>query len=70
MKLKDLKEWIAKLPKEFDEFDIVNAECGLINEEYTYRLDKPVTMLDVDENTKEILILNDEDKKKTMDLDK
>ena len=62
MKLRDLREWIERLPKKFDDFDVVNAECGVIDEEYTFRLDKPVTVLDIDENTKEILIMNDENK--------
>lgn len=60
MKLKELKAWIDQLPKEFMEFDVCNAENGEVTEdgEYTYRLDKPVVSLDVDEDTKEILILN------------
>ena len=44
MKLKELKEWIETLPKEFLEFDVVNGELRILNEEkeLTYRLDKPV----------------------------
>lgn len=65
MKLKEIKKWIESLPKEFLEFEVVNAENGDLTEdgEYTYRLDKPVTSLDVDIDNQEILILNDNPKK-------
>ena len=59
MKLKDIKEWIDKLPKEFMEYDVVNAEEGIIDEEYHYRIDKPIISLGVDEDTKEIMFSND-----------
>ncbi len=61
IKLKDLKEWINTLPNEFLEFDVVNAEEGQLTEdgEYTYRFDKPVVSLNVDEENSEILIMND-----------
>jgi hypothetical protein len=61
MKLKEIKKWIESLPKEFLEFEVVNGEYGeLIKEdEITYRLDKPITTLTVDEGNKEIIFLND-----------
>ena len=61
MKLKDVKNWVENLPVEFLEFDVVNAEEGKITEEgdVLYRLDKPVTSLNVNEESKEILFLND-----------
>jgi hypothetical protein len=59
MKIKDLREFINNLPEEFEEFDIVNAEMGeYLGGEFTYRLDKPVTTLAIDEESKELLILN------------
>lgn len=60
MTLKELKDWVNNLPENFDEFEVMNAEYHQIDEQYMYRLDKPVTMLTVSESTKEILILNDE----------
>jgi hypothetical protein len=63
MTLRELKNWVDSLPSEFLEFEVVNAEAGKINgTEFSYRLDKPVTILTVDEQNKEILILNDSDK--------
>lgn len=63
MTLKDLKNWVDSLPEEFSEFQLVNAEAGNIKgTEFSYRLDKPVTILTVDEENKEILILNDAEK--------
>jgi len=60
MKLKELLEWINSLPPEFLEFTLMNAEQGVLSEEdgLTYRLDKPVVSLNVDEQTQEILLLN------------
>jgi hypothetical protein len=59
MKLKELKDWLDTLPDEFLEYSVVNGEVGIIDDEYHYRVDKPVTTLTVDEENKEIIILND-----------
>jgi len=59
MILQELKDWINKLPDEFLEFSVVNGEYGELDGEFTYRVDKPVTALTVDTETKEIVILND-----------
>lgn len=58
MKLREIKEWIDNLPESFLEFEVVNGEEANINEEYHYRIDKPIVSLGVDEDTKEILFLN------------
>ena len=59
MKIIELKEFIDNLPEEFLEYEIVNAEMAEDSiEEFTYRLDKPVTTLAIDEESKELLILN------------
>lgn len=59
MKLIELLNWIQSLPPEFLEFIVVNAEQGDLTEDgLTYRLDKPVMSLNVDEENKEILLLN------------
>lgn len=63
MILKELKDWINKLPDGFLEFSVVNGEYGELDGEFKYRVDKPVTVLTVDEETKEIIILNDIDEK-------
>ena len=62
MKLNELKEWINSLPPEFDEYTVVNGEYGVLDGEHFYRVDKPVTTLTVDDDDKEIVILNDTDK--------
>lgn len=60
MKLIDIKNWIESLPIEFLEFDVVNAEVHHSeNNNLYYRLDKPIVTLSVDEETKEILFLNE-----------
>jgi hypothetical protein len=60
MKLKEVKNWIDNLPLEFLEFDVVNAEEGKLTKdgEVLYRFDKPVVSLNVNEESKEILFLN------------
>ena len=60
MKTKELKDWVNSLPEKFDEFEVCNAEFFKNeDDDYMYRLDKPVTMLTVSEETNEILILNE-----------
>ena len=59
MTLIELKNWLDTLPEEFNEYSVVNAELGIIDDEYNYRYDKPVTTLAISEESKEILILND-----------
>lgn len=61
MKLKELKEFLAKLPAHMDEFDVVNGEVGVLpsdtgNDEdnVVYRVDKPIIALYVDEKSFEI----------------
>jgi hypothetical protein len=59
MTLRELKTWLNKLPEEFLDFSVVNGEVGMLEGQYMYRLDKPITTLTVDEENKEIVILND-----------
>lgn len=58
MILKELKNWINRLPSEFDEYSVVNGEVGYIElegkEDGYYRVDKPIITLTVDEDSKEI----------------
>jgi hypothetical protein len=59
IKLKELRNWVNQLPSELDEFNVVNAEFGEFTDgDFMYRLDKPVVTLVVNEDTKEILVLN------------
>lgn len=58
MKLKDLKQWIEKLPIETEEYDVTLAVLGKTDDEqYWYRKDDPVYALDIDQETKEILLM-------------
>ena len=61
MKLNEIKKWIESLPEEFLDYDVVNAEEGPLDEDgdLTYRLDKPIMVLTVNEPGKEIIFLND-----------
>jgi hypothetical protein len=62
MTLAELKEFINKLPKDMDDHIVVNGEYGFIdpNDENSlvYRADKPVLMITIDKNDKEILLLH------------
>lgn len=61
MELHEIIDWAKTLPTDFCKFKVVHAEVGNIDDtEYTYRLDKPITSLSVDEETNEILFLSDE----------
>jgi hypothetical protein len=59
MTLQELKTFLDTLPEEFLEFAVVNGEIGMLDDQYMYRIDKPVTTITVDEETKEVVILND-----------
>jgi hypothetical protein len=71
MTLQELKTWLSDLPEEFLEYQIVHAEVLKLDTddqeyaddegEYTIRVDKPITALTVDQNSKEILIMNEFD---------
>jgi hypothetical protein len=62
MTLAELKEFINNLSKDMDNFIVVNGEYGFLNpndeNSLVYRVDKPVLMITVDENDKEILLLH------------
>jgi hypothetical protein len=62
MMLGELKEFINKLPEEMDNYVVVNGEYGFLDPDddnsVVYRVDKPVLMITVDEDDKEILLLH------------
>lgn len=67
MTLRDVREWIDTLPKNFLEFKVVKnieQEKFGFNGQNFYRLDKPLVSLNVNEYTKEILVMNSEPQKK------
>jgi hypothetical protein len=63
LKLKELKDWIDSLPDEFLEYEVVSSKETMYDdaytgagEGYTLRKDIPIIKLNVDEDTKEILL--------------
>ena len=59
MTLKELKEFVNRLPDTFDDFEVENAEyLDSKGDDVKYRLDKPVVAIYVKEDTKELLIMN------------
>lgn len=59
--LKDLRDWLNKFDDSFLEHSIISAENGpLIDDQFSYRLDKPIVSLDVNIETKEILLLTEQ----------
>jgi hypothetical protein len=60
MTLKELKNWINSLPEEFDEYPVMNGKIGVLDEQYHYRIDNSITTTMVDEETKEIIIMHDD----------
>jgi hypothetical protein len=67
MTLQELKTWVNELPEDFLEFEVVHAEVVKLEDDdsdednFTVRLDKPITALTVDQESKEILVMNDYD---------
>lgn len=60
MTLKELKNWINSLPEEFNDHTVVNGKVGVLDEQYHYRVDSPITTLMVDEENKEIVVMYDD----------
>ena len=64
MTIKELKEFINRLPDTFNDYEVENAEymgsssVGGDSEDVKYRLDKPVVAIYVREDTKELLLMN------------
>jgi hypothetical protein len=62
MTYKDLKNFIAQISDEYDEYEIVNGEVGYLDpsdeNSLSYRLDKPIIALYVDEQSKELCFLH------------
>ena len=59
MTLKELKQFVSRLPDTMEDYEVENAEyVGGNNEDVNYRLDKPVVAVYVREDTKEILLMN------------
>jgi len=63
LKLKELKDWIDSLPYEFLEYEVMSSKEMVYDdaytgdgEGYTSRKDTPIIKLNVDEDTKEILL--------------
>ena len=67
MTLKELKDWVNKLPEEFMEFTVVNGEEGKLDDQYWYRLDKPIVTMLVNEDDNEIVFLNETERPLTDD---
>jgi len=62
MTLKELREFLDKLPTEMDEFMVVNGEVGYLDpsddNSMVYRVDNPIVVLYVDEQTKEVCMFH------------
>jgi hypothetical protein len=62
MTLKELREFLNKIPTEMDGFMIVNGEVGYLNPEdensMVYRADNPIIALYVDEQSKEVCLFH------------
>lgn len=62
MTLRELRDFIAKLPTEMDEFMVVNGEVGYLDpnndDSMVYRVDNPIVALYVDEQTQEVCMFH------------
>ena len=59
MTLRELKEFVNRLPDTFNDYEVENAEyTGSKGDNVMYRLDKPMVAIYVREDTKEILLMN------------
>jgi hypothetical protein len=62
MTLRELRDFISKLPQEMDNFMVVNGEVGYLDPEnedsMVYRVDNPIVTLYVDEETEEVCMFH------------
>ena len=58
MILRDLKEYLERLPAEYDEFELVNGQVGDVDTDdetnFVYRVDNPIVAMYADVDTREI----------------
>lgn len=58
MILADLREFLKQVPNTYDNYEIVNGEVGYLDPEnedgLSYRIDKPIVALYVDDHSKEV----------------
>ena len=61
MELRRLKQWIDSLPENYLDYEVVNATIiNESNDDFNVRIDNIVSVLSIDEETKEILIMNND----------
>jgi hypothetical protein len=62
MKLKELRDFINTIPKEMDNFSVVNGEVGYLDPEddssMVYRVDMPIITVYVDEQSEEVCLFH------------
>jgi len=62
MQLKDLRQFVASLPEEFNDFELVNGAYGFIEkhgeDNVYYRRDYSICVATVDETSKEVVFLH------------
>lgn len=56
MKLHEFLQWVAKLPKEALQYEIVSSKFGQLTEDKNYRLDMPIISLSIDEKNNEVIL--------------
>ena len=58
MTFKELKTFVARIPDEMDNYEVMNGEVGYLtmedDENLVYRVDKPIIALYVDDHSKEV----------------
>lgn len=59
MTLKELKDWISKIPDEFSEYEVFTGGEIKNEDSYLYRIDIPVTTCLVDKESKLVLFLSE-----------
>lgn len=55
--IKELKNFLETLPKEFDSFGLVNGEVAGVGDYYA-RIDRPIIHLEVDTESGEMMMLH------------
>lgn len=59
MKVKEFLEWMQNLSEDFNDYEVVASEERTIDKELSYRLDKPIKSVFIDEKNTEMVFLTD-----------
>ena len=69
MTIKDLKNWVNKFGPEMDDVQFVFREFGKLENGYNFKLDKPISFANFDEETNETFVTDEENYQRMREIE-